>query len=532
MEIWVHRNGQYAGRFSPAAIREKIADGSLSQNDLAWDEARALWKPLGEFLAALPSENVATASSASAAVEVKETKAESAAAPVESKAVEMTTPVETKPAEVPRAAPPPLPSAPAPTVAYEPMRAAGPPPLPATSGPGSPIPATTTIPAAAAPEGETIWSPYVAILGSIFLTPAFGGFIIWRNWLRMNRRRRAMVAAPWFWIGFVVVALLFYSRDRVVWIVWLAYLIAWVALSAYPQIRYVHTTFKRERMRSGLPLVAALFLGCAGVAAYLLTAPPPLKTIPTLEPTPQQPTVTQIAPPTDRVFSADELRDMYKSSVLEVRALWKEKKSTFNNKENGANGTGVLLYNDSEYGLVATNWHVVEPSEAMTSDYHCGVRFSHDKEFADVEVVARAKNNVDLALLLVRLKGTWTPNQFPIRALDNIKEGEACIAIGNALGEGLSITSGIISRFDKVKEETLIRTSTPVSPGNSGGPLILCRGGALGGIVTLQSRITNVQNVNFATPAQYLLDKEIWDWQSGEEKAQQMLDAAVAQAKK
>ena len=147
-------------------------------------------------------------------------------------------------------------------------------------------------------------------------------------------------------------------------------------------------------------------------------------------------------------------------------------------------------------------------------------------------MVARAKNDVDLALLLVRLDGQWTPNRFPIRKLESIKEGEACIAIGNALGEGLSITSGIISRFDKVKEETLIRTSTPVSPGNSGGPLILCRGGSLAGIVTLQSRITNVQNVNFATPASYLLDKEIWEFQSGEDKAQQMLDSAIAQAKK
>jgi S1-C subfamily serine protease len=540
MEIWVHRNGQYAGRFSESVIRQKIADGSLSSNDLAWDEAKSLWKPLSEFLASLPAETSAPTTTAPAAVAVKESAAESSAVagtkpaeikPVESKPVEtkaaevpfLASPVETKPAEVRRSTPPPLPSMAAP--------AAGPPPLPTVMpGPGSTIPAVASI-LTPPPEGEKIWSPYVAILGSIFLTPAFGGFIIWRNWLRMNRRRRAMVAAPWFWIGFVVVGLLFYSRDRLVWVVWAAYLVAWIAFSAYPQIRYVHTTFKRERMRSTLPLVAALVLGGAGIAAYLLTAPPP-KTIPTLEPTPQQPTVTQIAPPTDKVFSADELRDMYKSSVLEVRALWKEKKSTFNNKENGANGTGVLLYNDAEYGLVATNWHVVEPSEAMTSDYHCGVRFSHDKDFADVEVVARAKNNVDLALLLVRLKGTWTPNQFPIRPLESIKEGEACIAIGNALGEGLSITSGIISRFDKVKEETLIRTSTPVSPGNSGGPLILCRGGALGGIVTLQSRITNVQNVNFATPAQYLLDKEIWDFQSGEEKAQQMLDSAIAQAKK
>jgi S1-C subfamily serine protease len=175
---------------------------------------------------------------------------------------------------------------------------------------------------------------------------------------------------------------------------------------------------------------------------------------------------------------------------------------------------------------------VVDPGDNMTGDYKCGVRFSHEKDFADVEVVARAKNDVDLALLLVRLEGKWAPNQFPVRPLDQIKEGECCIAIGNALGEGLSITSGIISRFDKIKEETLIRTSTPVSPGNSGGPLILCRGGALAGIVTLQSRITNVQNVNFATPAQYLLDKNIWDFESDQDKAQQLLDKAIAQAKR
>ena len=337
-----------------------------------------------------------------------------------------------------------------------------------------------------------------------------------------------MVAAQWFWIGFVVVGLLFYSRDRIVWVIWAAYLVAWLAFSAYPQIRYVNTTFKRERLHSGLPILAGLFLGVAGFAAFCLTAPA-TRTIPTLEPGPQQPTPTQVSDPHDRVFSADELRDMYKSSVLEVRATWKETKA-YLKKDNGANGTGVLLYNDSEYGLVATNWHVVEPSESMSSDYKCGVRFSHDKDFADVEVVARAKNEVDLALLLVRLEGKWSPKQFPIRPLGSIKEGEACIAIGNALGEGLSITSGIISRFDKVKEETLIRTSTPVSPGNSGGPLILCRGGSLAGIVTLQSRITNVQNVNFATPAQYLLDKNIWEFESGQDKAQQLLDKAISQS--
>ncbi|MEY2579893.1 MAG: serine protease Do [Verrucomicrobiota bacterium] len=511
MEIWIHRNGQFAGRFSESAIRDKIADGSLSPTDLAWDEAKSSWHPISEFLAASPA-STSTAASSIAAAPSKEN-----VAPTESKAIEAS-----------RVTPPPLPSTPP---ASAPVRSAGPPPLPAMTSPAAARGPGSSIPTEQPPEGETIWSPYVAILGSIFLTPAFGGFLIWRNWLKMNRRRRAMVSAPWFWLGFGVVGLLFYSRDRIVWVIWLAYLLAWVAFSAYPQIRYVHTTFKRERMHSGLPMLAALVLAVIGFATYWLTAPA-TKTIATLEPGPQQQqTPTQISQPQhDRVFSGDELRDMYKSSVLEVRTTWKEKKAMLK-KDNGASGTGVLLYNDTEYGLVATNWHVVDPGENMTGDYKCGVRFVHDKDFADVEVVARAKNDVDLALLLVRLEGKWTPNQFPIRPLDSIKEGECCIAIGNALGEGLSITSGIISRFDKIKEETLIRTSTPVSPGNSGGPLILCRGGSLAGIVTLQSRITNVQNVNFATPAQYLLDKEIWDFQSGEDKAQQLLDKAIAQAK-
>src|ERR1043165_6413714 len=54
MEIWVHRNGQYAGRFCESAIREKVADGSLSATDLAWDEAKAAWKPISELLAVFP----------------------------------------------------------------------------------------------------------------------------------------------------------------------------------------------------------------------------------------------------------------------------------------------------------------------------------------------------------------------------------------------------------------------------------------------------------------------------------------------
>jgi S1-C subfamily serine protease len=527
MEIWIHKNGQLAGRFSESAIREKIANGSFSAADLAWSDTKSAWQPIPEFLESLPktrSESLAAAASAE----------KPAAEPVEKIA-----PAPEPESPRPAAKPPPLPTTPSPIAV--PIPASGPPPLPSmitpsvTPGPGSSIPAPASISATAQPPtGETIWSPWIAILGSVFLSPAFGGFIVWRNWLTMKRRRRALVAAPWFWLGFVVIGLLFYARSGLALLIWAAYLAAWIAFSAFPQIRYIHTTFKREKTKWALPLLASLVLFAIGFTVFQLTKP---ETKPTLAPGPQQPTQQQpqqLSQPQsqDRVFTAEELRDIYKSSVLEVRATWNERRGYLNKKENGANGTGVLLYNDSEYGLIATNWHVVEPSDGMTGDYKCGVRFSHDKDFADALVVARAKNDVDLALLLVRLDGKWTPNQFPVRALDQIKEGECCIAIGNALGEGLSITAGIISRFDKVKDQTLIRTSTPVSPGNSGGPLILCRGGALAGIVTLQSRITNVQNVNFATPAQLILNKDIWDFESDQDQAQQLLDKAIAQARK
>jgi S1-C subfamily serine protease len=394
-----------------------------------------------------------------------------------------------------------------------------------------PIPAASTqTPVGRPPEGETIWSPIAAILWSLVLSPAFGGFIVWRNWLKLKRRRRALVAASWFWFGLAVVAVRIFAPADIPQFVWWAFTAAWIAFSAYPQIRYVQTTYKRERTRWLFPVATGLAIWVVSFTIGQVEAL--LKKTP-LEPSPQQPATTQLSQSHDRIFTPDELRDIYKASVLEVRTTWKQtvKPMWLNKTESGASGTGVLLYNDVEYGLVATNWHVVEPSESMTGGYSCGVRFSHEKDFADCLVVARAKNDIDLALLLVRLDGKWTPNQFPVRALDQIREGEACIAIGNALGEGLSITAGIISRFDKVKEQTLIRTSTPVSPGNSGGPLILCRGGALAGIVTLQSRITNVQNVNFATPAQYLLDKDIWEFEPDQPQAQQLLDKAIAQAK-
>src|SRR2546423_15383496 len=104
MEIWVHRNGQYAGRFSESVIREKLADGSLSGTDLAWDEAQSAWKPISEFLAAFPvGKPEATQPSLSSA------GSESKIEPSSDAAHRATATEETKPIPS-RATPPPLPS--------------------------------------------------------------------------------------------------------------------------------------------------------------------------------------------------------------------------------------------------------------------------------------------------------------------------------------------------------------------------------------------------------------------------------------
>src|SRR5215212_7842562 len=95
MEIWVHRNGQYAGRFSESAIRDKIADGSLSAADLAWDEAKAAWQPISDFLRS----SAAAASGVSASDSRSVTQKES------------TPSGEAIATEAGRSGPPPLPSA-------------------------------------------------------------------------------------------------------------------------------------------------------------------------------------------------------------------------------------------------------------------------------------------------------------------------------------------------------------------------------------------------------------------------------------
>ncbi|PYI91775.1 MAG: hypothetical protein DME97_12845 [Verrucomicrobia bacterium] len=222
----------------------------------------------------------------------------------------------------------------------------------------------------------------------------------------------------------------------------------------------------------------------------------------------------------ERIFTRDELRDIYKTLIVEVHITGKPQtpgKLKLNETASGSSATGILFYNNSARALIVTSKQIIDRVASIDT---CGVRFSFHKDYADCLVVARAKDNIDLALLLVRLEGKWTPNRIAVGQLDQIREAEACVAISN----GLKVAEGTISRFDKSGSRTLIRTS--LSPIESGGPLLLCRGGTLAGIVTLQPNTNRV----FGTPAQYLLDKEIWEFEPNQSQSQQLLDEVIARA--
>ena len=162
-------------------------------------------------------------------------------------------------------------------------------------------------------------------------------------------------------------------------------------------------------------------------------------------------------------------------------------------------GSGIIIgQNDSEL-LVVTNNHVVENSETLT------VTFCNDES---VEAAVKGTDSArDLAVVAVPLDSIPddTMNQIKTAVIgdsDSLKVGEPAIAIGNALGYGQSVTTGIIS----AKERTIdgydgdyIQTDAAINPGNSGGALLNINGELIG-INSAKISDSTVEGMGFAIP--------------------------------
>jgi TPR repeat protein len=150
-------------------------------------------------------------------------------------------------------------------------------------------------------------------------------------------------------------------------------------------------------------------------------------------------------------------------------------------------GTGFLV---SPEGKIVTNYHVVRGAFSAVANFADGSR-------VPVEGALAVDSINDLALLKVSrgktsyLKPASTPD---------LHVGDHVIAIGNPLGLEGTVSDGIVSALRKEPDgRHWIQTTAPISPGNSGGPL-LDMSGTVVGVLTRQ--FIGGQNLNFAVPAE------------------------------
>ena len=181
-------------------------------------------------------------------------------------------------------------------------------------------------------------------------------------------------------------------------------------------------------------------------------------------------------------------------------------------EEATASGSGFIVgENDTEL-LIATNYHVIEGADSLE------VIFADD---STVEAVVKGTDSdKDLAVIAVMLDdiSSETKDTIKIATLgdsNSLKLGEPAIAIGNALGYGQSVTTGVISAVNREIEVeegvtgTFIQTDAAINPGNSGGALINLKGEVIG-INSNKLGGQYVDDMGYAIPisdAQPIIDK-------------------------
>lgn len=164
-------------------------------------------------------------------------------------------------------------------------------------------------------------------------------------------------------------------------------------------------------------------------------------------------------------------------------------------------GSGIIIGdNDSEL-LIVTNNHVVEGATTLSV---CFI----DDEVCSAEIKGTAANN-DLAIVAVNKEDIKDSTKEKIKiaeigSSDDLVIGEQVVAIGNALGYGQSVTTGIVSALNRsIKNDTddteYIQTDAAINPGNSGGAL-LDMNGKLVGINSAKLASTQIEGMGYAIP--------------------------------
>lgn len=165
-------------------------------------------------------------------------------------------------------------------------------------------------------------------------------------------------------------------------------------------------------------------------------------------------------------------------------------------------GSGVIISQDENYLYIVTNQHVVADATTLSVSFVDNAVYEAQLCGSDEEA--------DLAVIKVALSDLSqdTLSQIKVIAVgdsDQLEVGEQVVAIGNALGYGQSVTTGIVSALDRSMTNesgataTYIQTDAAINPGNSGGAL-LNLDGELIGINSAKLSDTDVEGMGYAIP--------------------------------
>lgn len=176
-------------------------------------------------------------------------------------------------------------------------------------------------------------------------------------------------------------------------------------------------------------------------------------------------------------------------------------------QESKGAGSGMIISEESNTLYVMTNYHVVEGAKEVS------VQFA-DESTATATVKGYDEDK-DVAVLTIDMSqlSEDTKNAIAVMVMgdsDELKAGESAIAIGNALGYGQSVTTGVISAVNREvaltdKTMTLIQTSAAINPGNSGGALLNGKGEVIG-MNTVKYSDTSVEGMGYAIPINTALE--------------------------
>ena len=171
-------------------------------------------------------------------------------------------------------------------------------------------------------------------------------------------------------------------------------------------------------------------------------------------------------------------------------------------QESTSVGSGVLIQKTDDALYIVTNYHVIQDATTLSAT------FADDQTY-EAQLVGGDKTN-DIAVIKVPLStvsaSTLSAIQVAAAGDSNALEvGQPVVAIGNALGYGQSVTTGVVSALNRTLQSSdgssaaFIQTDAAINPGNSGGALVNMAGEVIG-INTAKLASTEVEGMGYAIP--------------------------------